>query len=188
MIKDPISKLYKHMSSKELALLAFANLANRDELEQARIIDAVPRHTYSCLDATFSEYLDRVFNMACCWSIQYWQCQARLMAANGCLLAHLKDKDDIQQWALDDEIRDHHARRLAAVEVALVELCQEHGIDIEAVKQIAGITTDFKSNIELDLSAPLTMSQKSVFKNSTEPDPSYLAQMKSDMLGVLKER
>jgi hypothetical protein len=165
MIKDPLSKLYKHMNSKELASLAFANLANDDELEQARIADAVPRHTYNCLDATFRQNLDNILNMALCWSIQYWQCTARLMAANGCLLANLKNKDDIKQWALDDEIRDHHARQLAALEVALDEVCHEYNIDINTVKQIAGIA-----------------------KNTTRkaiPDADYLQHIKSEMCAVL---
>jgi hypothetical protein len=165
MIKDPISKLYKHMTSKELAALAFANLANNDPLEEARISDAVPRHTYICLDATFRQHLDGIFNMACCWSIQYWQCTARLMAANGSLLANLKNKDDIKQWALDDEIRDYHARQLAALEVALVEICHEHHIDIHTVKQIAGIT----NNTEL----------------KTIPDADYLLHIKGEMCAVL---
>ena len=165
MIKDPLSKLYKHMSSKELALLAFANLANNDPLEEARIADAVPRHTYICLDYEFRQHLDNVLNMALCWSVQYWQCTARLMAANGCLLARLKDKDDIKQWALDDEIRDHHAGQLAALEVALEEICHEYHIDIHTVKQIAGIT----NNIKL----------------KTTPDTDYLLHIKSEMCGVL---
>jgi len=165
MIKDPLSKLYKHMNSQELASLAFANLANDDELEQARIADAVPRHTYICLDATFRQHLDNILNMALCWSIQYWQCTARLMAANGCLLAHLKVKDDFKQWALDDEIRDHHARQLAALEVALDEVCHEYNIDINTVKQIAGIT----NNTEL----------------KTIPDADYLQHIKGKMCAVL---
>jgi len=165
MIKDPLSKLYKHMNSQELASLAFANLANNDELEQARIADAVPRHTYICLDATFRQHLDNILNMALCWSIQYWQCTARLMAANGCLLANLKNKDDFKQWALDDEIRDYHARQLAALEVALDEVCHEYHIDINTVKQIAGITN--------------TTTRKAI------PDADYLQHIKGEMCAVL---
>ena len=129
------------------------------------IADAVPRHTYICLDYEFRQHLDNVLNMALCWSVQYWQCTARLMAANGCLLARLKDKDDIKQWALDDEIREHHAQQLAALEVALEEVCLEYHIDINTVKQIAGITNNIK------------------FK--TTPDTDYLLHIKSEMCGVL---
>lgn len=165
MIKDPLSKLYKHMSSKELALLAFANLANNDELEQARLADAVPRHTYSCFDAAFTQYLDNVLNMALCWSIQYWQCQTRKMAANGVLLAHLHDDTDIIQLALDDEMVERYSQQIAALERALEEVCIEYHIDISTVKQIAGITTNTT--------------------HKTTPDADYLQHIKGEMCAVL---
>ena len=162
MTKDPIAKMYKHLSTQELALLAFSSLANGDELEQARIADAVPRRTYSCLDAGFTQHLDRVFNMACCWAIQYWQCQTRTIAARAWWLTAKGDR----HWQADEALY-RHRRRQAAIKAALMEICQEHGIDNEAVKQIAGITSDFADNGDHD------------------PDPDYLVQMKSNMLGVL---
>lgn len=165
MIKDPLSKLYKHMSSKELALLAFANLANNDELEQARLADAVPRHTYRCFDAAFTQHLDNVLNMALCWSIQYWQCTARQMAANGVLVAHLHDDTDIKQLALDDEIVERLSQQIAALELALEEVCLEYHIDISTVKQIAGITSNTT--------------------RKTTPDANYLQHIKGEMCAVL---
>jgi len=166
MIKDPISKLYKHMTSKELAALAFANLANNDPLEEARISDAVPRHTYICLDATFRQHLDSIFNMACCWSIQYWQCKSYLLASNGVLLAHLHDDTDIKQLAVDDEMVERYSQQIAALELVLEEICHEYHIDINTVKQIAGITT-------------------STTTRKTTPDADYLQHIKSEMCAVL---
>lgn len=166
MIKDPISKLYKHMTSKELAALAFANLANNDPLEEARISDAVPRHTYICLDATFRQHLDSIFNMACCWSIQYWQCKSYLLASNGVLLAHLHDKTATDQLAVDDEMVERYSQQIAALELALEEICHEYHIDINTVKQIAGITT-------------------STTTRKTTPDADYLQHIKSEMCAVL---
>ena len=165
MIKDPLSKLYKHMTSKELAALAFANLANNDPLEEARISDAVPRHTYICLDATFRQHLDSIFNMACCWSIQYWQCKSYLLASNGVLLAHLHDKTATDQLTKDDDIVELFAQQIAALELALDEVCHEYHIDINAVKQLAGITTD------TTLKRP--------------PDANYLKRIKGEMVAIL---
>jgi len=166
MIKDPISKLYKHMTSKELAALAFANLANNDPLEEARISDAVSRHTYICLDATFRQHLDSIFNMACCWSIQYWQCKSYLLASNGVLLAHLHDKTATDQLTVDDEMVERYSQQIAALELALEEICHEYHIDINTVKQIAGITT-------------------STTTRKTTPDADYLQHIKSEMCAVL---
>jgi hypothetical protein len=166
MIKDPLSKLYKHMTSKELAALAFANLTNNDPLEEARISDAVPRHTYICLDATFRQHLDSIFNMACCWSIQYWQCQTRKMAANGVLLAHLHDKTATDQLAKDDDIVELFAQQIAALELALDEVCHEYHIDINAVKQLAGITTTGTTR-------------------QRPPDANYLKRIKGEMVAIL---
>ncbi len=166
MIKDPISKLYKHMTSKELAALAFANLANNDPLEEARISDAVPRHTYICLDATFRQHLDSIFNMACCWSIQYWQCKSYLLASNGVLLAHLHDKTAADQLAKDDDIVELFAQQIAALELALDEVCHEYHIDINAVKQLAGITTTGTTR-------------------QRPPDANYLKRIKGEMVAIL---
>ena len=110
MTKDPIAKMYKHLSTQELALLAFSSLANGDELEQARIADAVPRHTYSCLDAGFTQHLDRVFNMACCWAIQYWQCQTRTIAARAWWLTAKGDA----LWQADEALYRPRSRAPAA--------------------------------------------------------------------------
>jgi len=168
MIKDPLSKLYQHMTNQELALLAFANLANNDPLEDARIRDAIPRRTYQSLDMAFIQYLDNVLNMAFCWSIQYWQCKARQMAANGFLIANLHSKTkslDFEQLALDDDMVIRYAQQLAALEVALEQICHEYHIDIKTVQQIAGITTATTHKIT--------------------PDTDYLAHIKSEMCGVL---
>lgn len=166
MIKDPLSKLYKHMTSKELAALAFANLANNDPLEEARISDAVPRHTYICLDATFRQHLDCIFNMACCWSIQYWQCKSYFYASNGVLLAHLHDKTATDQLTKDDDIVELFAQQIAALELALDEVCHEYHIDINAVKQLAGITTT-----------------GTTLKRT--PDANYLKRIKGEMVAIL---
>jgi len=165
MIKDPISKLYKHMTSKELAALAFANLINQDPLEEARITDAVPRRTYHTLDYAFREHLTNIFDVACCWSIQYWQCKARHMAANAVLLAHLHDKITRAQLVLDDAMVDTYAQQLAALETALEEICHEYHIDINAVKHFAGITTESKSKMC--------------------PDVDYLKRIKGEMVAIL---
>lgn len=165
MIKDPISKMYKHMNSKELALLAFANLTIDDPLELARITEAVPLRTYQALDYAFREHLSNVFDVACCWSIQYWQCKTRQMTANAVLLAHLHDNTKIEQLVLDDEIVERYAKQIAALEIALEEVCLEYHIDINAVKQIAGITTSTK--------------RKNI------PDADYLRHIKGEMCAVL---
>ena len=139
MKKDPISKLYQQMNSQELALLAFANLKKEDSLEFARILDAVPRRTYINLDATFNNYLERLFKMACLWSIEYWRCRTQLMAVKSIFISTvigLTDRDEEKESAL----LDFHEELMAAVEVALIEICDEFRIDINAVRQIAGIT------------------------------------------------
>ena len=143
MRKDPLSKLYTHMSSQALALLAFANLANSEPLEDARITDAVPRRHYLSLDSSFTNHLNHVFYMACLWSILYWQCRTRLMAVRGiCLSAELgiTNRNQEKEYAL----LDYHEARMAAVEMALIEICDEYRIEINTVRQIAGITRAFK--------------------------------------------
>lgn len=166
MLKDPIGKMYQHLSSQELALLAFANLTNNNPLEDARITDTVPRHRYLCLDTTFTNHLNRVFYMACLWSIEYWRCRTQLMAVRGiCLSAELgiTNRDKEKEYAL----LDYHSAQMAAVEVALIEICDEFRIDINAVRQIAGITR--------------------INKQENTPNADYLQKLKKYMCQVLIE-
>ena len=144
MKKDPLSKLYQQMNSQELALLAFANLKKEDSLEHTRIVDAVPRCHYLCLDTTFTNYLH--------------------MAVKGIVISTvigLTDRDEEQESAL----LDFHEELMAAVEVALIEICDEFRIDINAVRQIAGITR--------------------VFKQENTPNAEYLQEVKGCMREVL---
>ena len=164
MKKDPISKLYQQMNSQELALLAFANLKKEDSLEHTRIVDAVPRRHYLCLDTTFTNYLHRIFLMASLWSIEYWRCRTQLMAVQGIFISTvigLTDRDEEQESAL----LDFHEELMAAVEVALIEICDEFRIDINAVRQIAGITR--------------------VNKQENTPNAEYLQEFKGYMREVL---
>lgn len=164
MIKDPLSKLYTQMNSQELALLAFANLKKEDSLEHTRIVDAVPRRHYLCLDTTFTNYLHRIFLMASLWSIEYWRCRTQLMAVRGiCLSAELgiTNRNQEKEYAL----LDYHEARMAAVEMALIEICDEYRIEINTVRQIAGITR--------------------VFKQEHTPNAEYLQEFKGYMREVL---
>lgn len=166
MLKDPIGKMYQHLSSQELALLAFANLTNNNPLEDARITDTVPRHRYLCLDTTFTKHLNHVFYMACLWSIEYWRCRTQLMAVRGIFLSAelgITNRDKEKEYAL----LDYHSAQMAAVEVALIEICDEFRIDINAVRQIAGITR--------------------INKQENTPNADYLQELKKYMRQVLIE-
>jgi len=88
------------------------------------------------------------------------------MAANGVLLAHLHDDTDIKQLAVDDEMVERYSQQIAALELVLEEICHEYHIDINTVKQIAGITT-------------------STTTRKTTPDADYLQHIKSEMCAVL---
>ena len=102
---------------------------------------ATMTRTYGALNGLF------VFQMASLWSIEYWKCRTQLMAVTGlCISAEvgITDRDKEKEYAL----LDFHEELMAAVEVALIEICDEFRIDINAVKQIAGITrVNKKENI-----------------------------------------
>ncbi len=104
--------------------------------------------------------------MACLWSIEYWRCRTQLMAVRGiCLSAELgiTNRDKEKEYAL----LDYHSAQMAAVEVALIEICDEFRIDINAVRQIAGITR--------------------INKQENTPNADYLQELKKYMCQVLIE-
>jgi hypothetical protein len=83
MKQDPITKLYKELSNKELAALSLNYLTqeNPDELELARIKAAVPIQNYRGMDQEFHQHLDTLTMMICLWTITRLKVTTHMLTA-----------------------------------------------------------------------------------------------------------
>jgi hypothetical protein len=136
MKQDRITKLYGKLTNKERAALAFHHLTNVNEAELERVVATVPRETYECLDMEYRRWLNGFFDMGALWAIEHWRSYSRKLAALGELfLMARKEPDKVQDmWDTHEECESY----LLALDRALLTVCEEHGIDPDAVRRMAG--------------------------------------------------
>lgn len=137
MKQDRIAKLYEGLTNKERAALAFRHMTAVNELELERVAAAVPTKTYECPDMEYQRWLNGFADMAAMWAIEHWKTYSRKLAALGAL--HLmiarKELDKVQAMMDAHEKWESH---LLALDRALLAICEEHGIDPDAVRRMAG--------------------------------------------------
>lgn len=167
MKESRINKMYEKLTNKERAVLAFRYLSDANELELKRVEGSVPIKTYDCPDVEYQFWFDGFFNMAALWSIEHWKVYSRSLTALVAL--HLMDN----QLDKVKSMLDAHAiweSRLLALDCALLSVCEEHGIDPDAVRRLAG--TEVFSPMSADL----------------KPDAEYQVAMRANMARLLGER
>lgn len=158
-----ITELYEGLSSRELALMAFNRLGEMDPAEINRIADVVPRRTYTGMDSDFREWAQRLTDVAAVWGFTYWRLRCQCLA---CLVAMyapsgLAEEASARAAALE--------RKLIAHDNVLVEICEAHGIDPDAVRRYSD-AKPYEPLLEADV---------------LEPDADYAATLRSELLGLL---
>lgn len=147
MNQKPLSAAYEHMTNHQLAAAAYAHLG--DELESLRIKSAVPRKTYTMLDAEFVDALVRIYTASQAWSSDYWRLQyLSTVDVVRMTYAHLKNElsnsDELLQALANSK------RAIAAHVEALKEVCETRGIDYKTVLKRNQITGDVDMSMGID--------------------------------------
>jgi len=138
MKSDRITKMYEGLSNKELALLSFQYLSEMNELECERVAGAVPVKSYICREVEYRQWLDGFFNLSAQFGIEHWRTKYRNLASTMALRFAL-EANDIDKI---NSMLDAHSlceTRLLALDHALVAVCDEHGIDANSVRRLAGV-------------------------------------------------
>jgi hypothetical protein len=102
-----------------------------DENEAGLIVNSVEWRTYRSVHADYRQRVERLVLLVSCYSMEHWKTRALMLQA-----FNLYSRDD------DEDLGDLGINlfyRLQAVEVALVEVCEQAKIDIESVKSFACI-------------------------------------------------
>jgi predicted DsbA family dithiol-disulfide isomerase len=137
-----VSKLYEALSSKEKAAAVFSCLTRLDTTTADRIVATVPMKTYRTLDLDYGDRLSRLSDMATFWGMNYWREMARAFAAMG-LMTHawLRGREDVNEEVFEtfEKAQSH----VVALEAMLMDLCEENGIDPEAVRTLADVGSAF---------------------------------------------
>lgn len=134
---DRIAKLYEGLTNKERAALAFRYLIDTNELELERVSAAVPMKTYKCPDMEYRLWLGSFFDMAAMWAIEHWQTVSRMLNALVTLHVMIACKELDKVPPMLDAVEKWESN-LLALDRALLAICEEHGIDPDAVRRLAG--------------------------------------------------
>ena len=136
MNKKSLEAAYEGMNARELAAAAYAHADN--ELERMRIKAAIPRKTYTMLDAQFTETLDRIFMLGHLWTGDYWRLQF-LFAAHSAQMINADVKGSNQEGAEQRQAINKIRRQLAAHLEALKEVCAAHGLNYKTILDRNGV-------------------------------------------------
>ncbi len=140
---DRLTKAYRGLSADQSAALAFHYISEGNELEFKRLGDAVPRKDYNCPDVAYQARLDGFTRFAACWAIEHWRLRTRKAEMLGAALVALRRGKDFEKT--DDLLYAHERAEscLLALDRALSAICDEHGLNPEDVRKLAG-TNAFK--------------------------------------------
>ena len=168
MKSNGITKLYAELTNKERAALSFRYMTEGNELEFDRILATVPRFTYRCHDFEYRNWLDAFFNVWHIWAIEHWQCRYRAVAAMYGAQIRLRQErmGDVSKYLDAHELWES---RLLALDAALEAVCEEHGIDVDAMR---GLTE--------------TEAYRPVFRD-LKPDSEYQKRMQDDFRSLIAQ-
>jgi hypothetical protein len=110
---------------------------DEDELEIERVKSAVSWKSYDCIDFDYREWVDGFIHMASYWAIQHWQLCSRQMGTLALLHLLLKREKEDQAEEAMIQLKLFESR-LLALDRALEAVCEEHGLDIQAARNLAG--------------------------------------------------
>lgn len=165
---DRLTKAYRGLNADQSAALAFHYISEGNALEFKRLGDAVPRKDYNCPDVAYQARLDGFTRFAACWAIEHWRLRCHKAEMLGAALTASRRNDDEKA----DTLLDAHERAgsyLLALDVALVAVCADHGLDAADVRRMAG-TEAFKP-----------------MREGMTPDADYLAAMRGGLARLAGE-
>ncbi len=135
MKTEGLEQLYHHLTPSELARMAF-NTNSPGSADLARIIAAVPRRQYLDLDAEYRAWSQSLYSAALIWTILHCRVHFCVMAASAGFSNAIHEGEVAVSKTMFDELWDWESR-LLAVDCALDDFCNAHGLNPETVRGIA---------------------------------------------------
>lgn len=130
-----VNKLYSKLTPEQQAALVIEYAAKKDFDTVDEIISHVERKTYSDYHADYMRRSHGLLLLAGNYGIEYWKNRALMLYALWCM----KGKESKVAAEFEETI-DKYFDKATALESALIEICQRLGIDMLAIKEIAGVS------------------------------------------------
>jgi hypothetical protein len=136
MKKKQVNELYKKMKPKELARLAIDAVGRGDEKELDIINDSVEIRTYDCPHKDYQFFLNGFESLCLYYCKEYWRMNAIILGLRFLPKPYTNKIDEvISQDDIDEAIGGTY-KQLDALELALIEVCQQNQVSIETVKKM----------------------------------------------------
>jgi hypothetical protein len=128
-----LERIYRNLTNKQLAVLAFNHVLRGDEVEVEKIASAAPRKSYSCPDAEYTSTLDTFFQIAQIWSVDYWKARCLVFETIYHWQAAVQRNAKGDAKAFLEVIKNNEGQVLALFQ-AMKNVCEEHGLSFESIR------------------------------------------------------
>jgi hypothetical protein len=145
MKESRTAKLYSTLSKRELASAALFHAADQNTFEIERIVGAVGRANYNCLDKDFMEQHTYLSSVVIFWGSEYWR---KLFMHTAALLeTYCTDGEQPKKW----ERIDATAAAVDTWHAVLAAWCDKHGLDLATAYKLAGVDPSPRESKKKDI-------------------------------------
>ena len=134
-LKD-VDRLYDSMNPNTLAVMAFESLIKGDRATVSSITKSVPRYNYNAVDVKYRSKINRFYQIASLWSIEYWKCNSKMLAFTALSLIE-NDKQALEEV---NAAVTHWQNKLKALVMMLDQLNESYGLDTKILPYYAGVS------------------------------------------------
>jgi hypothetical protein len=126
-----LGPVYAKMPAAALASLSINALAANDLAEVERIVAAVPRKRYLCLDVAYQWRSDAMQTGLLALSTEYWHATSMMMVCHAWILGFAEDaaKTTLAEIEQADQRYQQWKAHLAGLDAALMAICEHAGLD-----------------------------------------------------------
>lgn len=139
------SKLYKQLTPKQSAILAFNHLAQGNVDELTKVCDAVAQERYISINLEHRGWLEGFNSAALQWGNEFWKNSFNLML-------HISLLQTSAVGTLEHTIHTRfiaqRKHQIMAMQSALETFCKQHGLKIETIFKVIDLPE--KMNFEVE--------------------------------------
>ena len=146
MKESRTAKLYSTLSKRELASAVLFHAAEKNTFEIERIVGAVGRANYNCLDQDFIRQHDYLMSVVIFWGSEFWR---KLAIYGGAILKSYLDDGEHPKAQI--ERMNTTAAAVDTWHAVLAAWCDKHGLDIGAAYKLAGVNPSLWEREKTDI-------------------------------------
>ena len=127
-----LNKIYSNLTEKQLAVMAFGLISQKDYAGFKLIEAQVPINRYECLSTDYRHKFNEILQKSLFWGAQFWKLQFSQIYLISQFKEELAAEGNNLEWiAISEAQVDLCNAKISALYLAGQEFCQEGGIEFE---------------------------------------------------------